>query len=300
MTVILPIFAIILLGAVFRRAGFLGEGFWPHAEKLTYYVLFPCLLAGNLSTARFGDFAVLTTGGAIVTAILAVTALLLFLRPRLAMDGPAFTSLFQGSIRMNTYLGIATAMVLAGADGVTLSAVVIISVIPLVNVLCVTVLAHHGRDNGGGLLATLRCVLTNPLILGCAAGIALNVLGAPLPPSLFEIVHILGRAALPLGLLAVGAGLSFRNLRNGVLPLALSSVVKLGLLPLLTFLACEFYGVPDTPRLVAVLFMALPTSPASYILARQLGGDEDLMSVIITVQTVLAAATLPLVTYLLA
>ncbi len=300
MTVILPIFAIILLGAVFRRAGFLGDGFWPQAEKVTYYVFFPCLLVGNLSTARFGDFAILTTGGAIVTALLAVTALQLFLRPRLPLDGPSFTSLFQGSIRMNTYLGIATAMVLAGADGVTLSAVVIISVIPLVNILCVSVLAYHGRGNGGGLLTTLRSIFTNPLILACAVGIVFNILDAPLPPSLFEIVHILGRAALPLGLLAVGAGLSLRNMRDGVLPLVLSSVFKLGLLPLLTYLACEFYGVPQTPRLIAVLFMALPTSTSAYILARQLGGDENLMAMIITVQTVLAAVTLPLVTYLLA
>ena len=200
MSVILPIFAIIVLGAVFRRTGFLRDEFWPTAEKVTYYVFFPCLLVGNLSTARFSDFAVLPMGGAIVTAITIVAAILLFLRRHLPMSGPAFTSTFQGSIRMNTYVGIAAAMVLSGTEGVTLSAVVIIAMVPLVNVLCVAVLAQHGKNNGdGGILATLRSIFTNPLILGCVLGILLNILQINLPSDVFEAIHILGRAALPLG-----------------------------------------------------------------------------------------------------
>ncbi len=296
MTVLVPIFAVILLGVLCKRSGFLDESFWWQAEKATYYVFFPCLLMGNLSTARFGDFALLPMGGAIVTGLLTVSVLALFLRRFLRMDGPAFSSLFQGAVRMNTYVGIAGASALAGSDGVTLSAIAIIAVVPLVNVLCVTVLAHQGRGNGkGGLLGVLRQVLSNPLILGCLAGIGLNLGNAQLPQAVFEVVHILGRTALPLGLLAVGAGLRFRMPGRSVKALLVASLLKLLLLPAVTALACTLYDVPETGRLIAVLFTALPTASSSYILARQMGGDHELMAAIITGQTLLAMATLPAV-----
>lgn len=300
MSVLLPIFAVIFLGVVFKRTGFLTDAFWPHAEKATYYVFFPCLLIGNLSTAHFGDYAVLPMSGAIVTGLLSVSALALFVRRWLPIEGAAFSSLFQGSIRMNTYVGIAGASALAGSDGVTLSAIAIIATVPLVNVLCVTVLAHMGTENStGGVWRVLRSLISNPLIVGCAVGIFLNAANTSLPPSVFEVVHILGRAALPLGLLAVGAGLAFSHMLPNALALSLSCVFKLALLPSITALACVLYDVPDSARVIAVLFTALPTATSSYILARQMGGDHRVMAGIITVQTLLAMATWPLATLLL-
>jgi len=299
-SVLLPVFGVILLGVLFRRSGFLDGAFWLQAEKATYYVFFPCLLIGNLSTARFGDYAVLPMGGAIVTGLVATSAVALFLRRWLPLDGPEFSSLFQGAIRMNTYVGIAGASVLAGSDGVTLSAIAIIATVPVVNVFCVTVLVHLGRGNGAaGIWGITRSIGSNPLILGCFGGIILNATGATLPGGVFEVVHILGRAALPLGLLAVGAGLSFTHLRTSSVALLVSSGLKLALLPLVTALACVLYDVPESARLIAVLFTALPTATSSYILARQMGGDARLMASIITVQTLVAMATLPAVTFLL-
>lgn len=295
MSVLLPIFVVILLGVVLKRTGFLTESFWPQAEKATYYVFFPCLLIGNLSTAQFGDFAVLPMGGAIVTGLLVISTGALFIRHWLPLDGPAFSSLFQGSIRMNTYVGIAGAAALAGTDGVTLSAIAIIATVPLVNVLCVSVLSHMGEGNGNaGFWGVVRSVIKNPLIIGCAIGIALNVANASLPPSIFEVVYVLGRAALPIGLLAVGAGLSFSHLKPSLPALTLASLFKLVLLPAVTALACTLYNVPTTAKIIAVLFTALPTATSSFILARQMGGDDRLMASIITVQTLIAMVTIPL------
>lgn len=300
MSVLLPIFGVILLGVLFKRSGFLERDFWTQVEKATYYVFFPSLLIGNLSTARFGDFAVLPMGGAIVTGLVSVSAVALFVRRWLPLGGPGFSSLFQGAIRMNTYVGIAGASVLAGSDGVTLSAIAIMAVVPLVNVLCVTVLAHQGQGNGTPRFwNVLRSIGANPLILSCIVGISFNLTGVVLPGGVFEMVHILGRAALPLGLLAVGAGLSFQHLRSSPTALLVSSALKLALLPAITALACMLYNVPESARIIAVLFTALPTATSSYILARQMGGDAGLMASIITVQTLLAIATLPVATFLL-
>jgi hypothetical protein len=104
----------------------------------------------------------------------------------------------------------------------------------------------------------------------------------------------LGQASLPLGLLCVGAALDFRSARAWTGPIAVASLVKFGLMPGLTFAACRLMGLDGAAAAVALIFHTLPTASSSYILARQLGGDAPLMAGITAIQTVLAAAALPL------
>lgn len=298
MSVLLPLFIIIFLGYLLRRVQVLSQDFWAEAERATYYIFFPCLLVGNLAMADFGSSPALPMAGALVSGVLIISTFGLFLRPRLSLTDAAFSSFFQGTIRPNTYVGIAGAVALAGPEGVTLAAIAIVSMIPLVNLLCVPVVAHFGNRGRNGVNRTFLEILKNPLILSCLLGILLNVCGVDLPAQLYEVIRLLGRAALPLGLLSVGAGLQFTNLHSNFLGVAVSSLFKLLLLPAVTTLACYLYHVTGTPAVVAVLFASLPASVSSFILARQLGGDEQLIAVIITVQTLLATATLPLTTYL--
>ena len=55
--VVLPVFALILIGHLCRRHAFPGEGFWAPAEALTYYLLLPCLLVTTLAEADFARLA---------------------------------------------------------------------------------------------------------------------------------------------------------------------------------------------------------------------------------------------------
>jgi malonate transporter len=138
-------------------------------------------------------------------------------------------------------------------------------------------------------------VTGNPLILACALGILLNASGLGLPPILGPALEILGRGALPLGLLAVGAGLRFEGLAKERRTLAVTASLKLLIMPAATALACHWLGVTGTPAMVAVLYTALPPAPSAYILARQLGGDAGLMARLIAAHTLLSLATIPLV-----
>jgi hypothetical protein len=293
--VILPVFLLIFLGWALRRRGFPGDDFWTPAERLTYFLFFPVLLASTLARADFAELAVLPMAGAIVAAILVMTAALLVVRTRLGLDGPGFTSLYQGAVRMNTYIGLAIVFGVAGDAGGAAAAVAVAAIVPLVNVLCVTLLARHGTAAQPTLGGVARQVATNPLILGCLAGGLLNVSGVGSPPVLGEIMDLLGRAALPLGLLCVGAALDLRAARATPGPVALSAALKLFVLPGLTWVACLVLGVDGIAAFVAVLFNGLPTATSAYILARQLGGDATLMASTITAQTLLAMLTLPLV-----
>lgn len=282
-----PVFVLILLGALLRRIGFPGGEFWPGVEKLTYFVLFPAMLIGKLANAAVGNTPLLPTLGNAAFVLLGGSLLLFALRRQLAADAPAFTSVFQGGIRFNTYIGLACAQALYGEQGLVLAAVTLAIMIPIINLLCV--LAFHLTVHRGNLspLALLRSLLTNPLILGCVIGIALNQSGIGLPGWSQSLFTLLGSAALPLGLLAVGVALDLKAIRGSARELLAASLVRFLLMPLLLLLGLQLMPLPTLDAKVMLLFTILPTATSSYILARQLGGNTALMANLITLQTLL-------------
>ncbi|MCA9231333.1 MAG: AEC family transporter [Planctomycetales bacterium] len=296
----LPIFLLILLGWCFKRSPLLHESGWVALERVTYYVLFPCLLTTTLAEAQFGQFDIGAVAGAIGIAFTLISGLLLLVRAWISFDGPSFTSVFQGCLRMNTYIGLSIASTLYGSEGIAAAALVMAIIVPLVNVACVLVLAWFGTAAGGGIKGVVDACLKNPLILASFLGIALNYLGWGVIPLLTPMAHILGRAALPLGLLAVGAALSFRAAGAAGAIVAVTSAVKLLILPFATFAILQLLKAQGVETSIAVLFTGLPTATSSYILASQYGGDARLMASIISVQTLLSMVCLPLViTYLM-
>lgn len=289
---IAPIFGLIFIGFILRRFEFPGPGFWPVSERLTYYVLFPALLVSGLSGRRFDESA-FGLAAVLFLAVCVVAAGLVVVFRRLDIDGPAFTSVFQGAIRPNTYVGLSAAAALLGPDWMTLSAVALLTLVPLVNVLCVLVLSRHG-NNGGGLGRTLLELVKNPLILSCVAGFLLHGFDTQLPSVIHELLVIMGKAALPLGLLAVGAGLRFEGLGSQITPVAVASAAHLVVLPVVAFILSILFGLDGVSRDAALIYTAIPVSVSAFILARQMGGDHRVMALIITAQTVFSAATLPL------
>ncbi len=293
--VVLPVFAHILVGNVLRRRGFPGDDFWAPVERLVYWVLFPALLVTTLAEADFTRLAAGRMVVTIVTAILVMTAITLALRPILGVTGPTFTSVYQGTVRMNAYIGLSVALGVYGTEGLAAAALTVAAFVPLVNVLGVLILARYGSNAQPGLRRTVVMLARNPLIVACALGGSLNLTGIGLPPVIGPVLDILSRAALPLGLLAVGAALNLGAVRRSVAIVLGTSALKLLGLPALAALGVWLVGLRGVEAFVALLFAALPTATSSYILARQLGGDAPLMANLVTVQTLASLLTLPVV-----
>ncbi|UOM35031.1 AEC family transporter [Acuticoccus sp. I52.16.1] len=288
-----PTALLIGLGHVLRwRTTLLPEGFWTPAERLAYFVLLPALIVHSLAMADFSGVPVGAMVVALAVPLLVVGAGLVVSRRAVELPGPAFTSVFQGAIRFNTYVGVTAAIALYGSEGAALAAIAIATIVPTVNVLCVLVFAHYA-STGAGLRTAMRSIVTNPLIIACAVGIALHVAGLPLPPGIEGFVKSLGQSALPLGLLCVGAALDRRTLGASPRAALIASGAKFAAMPTLTAMACLALGLTGVPALIAVLFNALPTASSSYVMARQLGGDAPLMASLVATQTVAAAVTLP-------
>lgn len=293
--VILPVFLLIFLGQLCRRRAFPGDGFWAPAERLTYFVLFPALLVITLAEADFSELTVLPAALGTAAAMLIMTGLALALRPWLRVGGAAFTSFYQGVVRLNTYIGLSVAFGLWGEAGLAASAVVLGAIVPLVNITSIYVLARYGTAAHLSPAGVGRQIATNPLILAILLGAVLNLTGVGPPPVLGDTLRILGRAALPIGLLAVGAALDLEAARRGKAISGLASLLKLAALPALAYGLGAAFGAEGVALAVGVLFAAVPTATSAYILARQLGGDAAFMANLCTLQTLLALVTLPLV-----
>src|SRR6185369_2572813 len=181
---LLPVFILIVLGVVLRRSLMRLDTQWHGLERLTYFVLFPMLLIQTLVKADLSKVPVAGVGGALLLSALAMSLLCLALRPALArldIDGPAFTSIFQGATRWQTYVALAVSGNLFGNLGLALASVAMIAIVPLANVLSVTVLAQYAspeKRSAGSIVVT---VVSNPLIWACMIGLALNVAHVPLP-----------------------------------------------------------------------------------------------------------------------
>lgn len=291
---LLPIVLLIALGYLLRRHGFLPEAFWSHAERLSYFVLLPALFINALATANFSGVPVFALAAALAIPTLVIAAVLVISKRFTSLNGPDFTSVFQGGVRFNNYVGITAAVGLFGAPAVALAAVVNAVLVPLVNVLCVLVFARYGGARPT-LFGILKGIGTNPLVVGCAVGLLLQVTGAGLPVGIDGFVRALGQASLPLGLLCVGAAFEFGALGRGLTPTVQACVPKFVLLPVVTALCCIWLGLDAGATMVAVLFQALPTASSSYVMARQLGGNAPLMAGIVASQTVAALLVVPAV-----
>ncbi|WLD57248.1 AEC family transporter [Salinispirillum sp. LH 10-3-1] len=293
-----PVFLVILLGVALRRLAFPTFDFWPQLERLVYFVLFPAMLVSELATADFSGLAVSRVLLAVLGMLAVMTVVTIVLKPVVSKSGTQFTSVFQGGMRFNSFIVLAVASELFGSSGLALAAVIMALMIPLLNVLCVSVFAFYAGDERASVLSTVAAIGKNPLILGCVAGIVLNVTGIGLPGWSRLTVEILARSALPLGLLAVGVALNLDALRAGKMPLVYASLLKFVAMPLVAIGFSVLLGLSVQEQSVLLLFAAMPTATSAYILARQLGGDAPLMAAIITAQTLLAMLVLPVILFL--
>ena len=292
-----PLFALICLGYLLARRGFSDPGFWPAAERINYFLLFPALLVSSLAHAPVRDPQVLRLGGAAVAIILFAALALALMRRFLPMPAARFGPLLQGTVRFNTYLGLAILTTLVGPVGIERAALYLAIAVPLVNILSIMALTEAGQARTP--LSMFATMTRNPLILACLGGIALALTGWGLPFGTGRFLDVLAQASLPLGLLCVGAALQPATLHRDGLTLAASGALRLLLMPLLAALMVRAVGLSEVEALVLIVFSAIPTAPTSYVLTRQLNGDGTLMAGIVTSQTIAAIATIPLVLWVL-
>jgi len=288
-----PEFGLIALGIVLRRLMSAGDEGWVFLEKLGYYLLFPCLLFASIIRAPGSVSAVLpmTLAAGSATALGIAAAYACRWLPE--TDVRRRTSGAQTAFRFNSYLGMAIAERIGSEEGLAFFSIMIAVLIPILNVAAVWPMASHAQR---GLV---RELMRNPLILATLGGLAWRAGQLPMPDLVLALAGRVGTAALPLGLLCMGAALRWpegehRLAGNDRLLAASFTGIKLLLMPLAGFGACLLLSLEGLPALLVVMYTALPTSPASYVLASRMGGDGAFVAQLITLTLLGALVSLPL------
>ena len=285
---IIPIFALILLGYGLRLWFRLRDDFWPQLDRLIYYVFFPALLFHSLSGFQIDLGAATPMLEASVLYMLAGMALGYAAKYLFHAPPKVFAASFQSSFRFNSYVGLAVAGSIHGRDGLAAIGLLMGFLVPMANVASVWALARHGEGKW------LKEVLFNPLIMATAGGIAFSLAGLHLPDLLQRPIALLSQASLPMGLIAVGAGLQLQGLHSYPGTLWYGVTVKLLVLPAIAWALALAFGLGGVYLHIAVLMAALPVSTVSYVLAMRMGGDGSISAAQVMVSTLLATVTLPM------
>ena len=268
-------------------------------EDLCFYVLFPAILAKTMIEA---DLSGIEAGAFTLTLLVSVAviggtvlALWPLLRRVLGTKPPQFSTIYQTVTRWHGFIALAIVLNLYGPDGAALIAIIFAVLVPILQISNIMVLAAFS-DKKPDMRRVLMTIVKNPLIWGIGLGLALN--GATIWPPVMSTLDLLGRSALGMSLLALGAGLSLKAALHPSKEMLIGIIGKLLFTPLVMMTAAYAFGVTGLDRNVLLIAASVPTAMNGYVLARKMGGDAELYATISTVQTVVSFVTIPLLLWL--
>lgn len=286
-----PDFALIICGYLVCRYTALNRSIWEPVESLVYFFLFPVLLFHSIVKSPLDLVAAssLISAGLLLGATGVVMAYSLPYLPWLGanIDKRHHAASAQVAFRFNSFIGLALADRLAGAEGLLLIAVLIGVCVPFFNVAAVWPMARHAKRG------FLRELLRNPLIIATASGLAANLLGFTMPLWLEPTVTRIGAASLALGLMAAGAGMQLGHLSQGkTLAVAVLSIRHL-ILPIVALGLSRLFNLSAPQTTILLAFSALPTASSAYILAARMGYNGGYVAGLVTLSTMFGVLSLP-------
>ena len=294
---ILPIFLVVATGVFLRRLTIFDAGLWSGLEQLGFYVLFPCYLFTTLATADYASIDIGPVTLVYLGSILLLAALLLAAWPVFRARGVGaaqFTSVFQTATRWNGFVALAIAERIADKPGVTMVAFLMGAIIIPINFINIGLLIWFGGGKRD-LPTVTRRLVTNPLVFSSLLGVLAAALGIGIYAPVLSTLDLLGRCALGLGLLIVGAGLHIGDVLKPRPVMLIPVILKLLAFPALVVAFGLVAGLGHTTVMLLGLSASVPTAMNGNLLAKQMGGDAPLYAAISTLQTVAAFITMPLV-----
>jgi malonate transporter len=293
---IAPIFLLIVLGYLLRRNIFQNMDFWNTTDKLVYWVLFPALLYFKTATISLSSDIIISYAIVIYSGFGAAVLSAIIIWRTFKLNRPVASSVLQGSARHNAFIALAVAERLFGSEGLSLAALVTALLIPITNIVVVSlmVMIVQSDKKQGIVKSILRDLVRNPLLISVLLGIGMNLSGVTPILVVNELTGVLGQAALPIMLLGIGANIRVRRMGPVGWPTFYATLGKMVVFPAVMAIVAWATGLPQLATMVAAIFGAVPTAVSSFTLARQMGGDSQLMSSIITIQTILSVLSVPI------
>lgn len=293
-----PIFVLLLLGQILKTRGLTNDAFLKTSDRLIYFFFFPVMLFWKIGGASFAegiDWLFVVAGVAPFVTMFLLSTVAIYLCKVSPYQAGTFS---QSCYRFNTYIGVAVVLNSLGTEGIKYFGLLIGFVIPLVNLFAVAVLiwfSGEKLESKQRFVITARAMLSNPLILGCIAGVLYSQMIGSFPVFIDNSLALISMVALPLALISIGGSLTFKGVRENLRLSLLGALLKLLVLPVIGYFYFRIFGVTGIPLKVGLIFFALPASTAIYVLSSQLRSDTELASATIVLSTILSFLSLSVV-----
>ncbi|NDB81770.1 MAG: AEC family transporter [Alphaproteobacteria bacterium] len=306
---ILPIFIIMFIGNIIKYTWLKSEEFWRGLESLSYFLLFPVMLFSHISDSELSGTHLVKLMIILMLATTLIAFGLVILQKKYEIDGKVFTSIFQGGVRYNSYIFFALGSALYGEEGMEVISVIAAYMIIYTNILSILAFTIYcpedGMNNGGKSNAIqwdmfAKSFIMNPLIIASILGFSCNYLNIEILTSVKKTLDTIATSAHTIGLLCVGASLKLYSNYTDKFSVSVACLAKLIIMPALTFIMLKLLGMKGVEHSVCMLYSTLPPATNSYLLSKQMGGDADVMTSIITISIILSPITLALFIYGLA
>jgi predicted permease len=300
-SILLPVFGLILAGFACRRFGVLGPAAASELNRFVVWLALPALLFDILAHASWRELYqpafVAAFGGACLAVFALVVALRVFLRRPLAdasIDGLAAAYPNTG------YVGFPLCMIAFGPSSLTpttIATIIVVCVLFAIAIVLIETGLQSERRPHRLALKVVRSLVRNPLLVAPALGALVSAVHVTLPASAETFLKLLGGAASPCALVSLGLFLAERR-NSDAAPRESSwwlTLAKLVVQPLLTWwLAERVFALPPALTQTAVLLAALPTGTGPFMLAEYYRREAHVTSRTILHSTIGSLATLTL------
>jgi predicted permease len=297
LNVAFPIFGVILAGYLAGRWRILGGEATAALNAFVSYFALPVLFFGTLARTPVKavlDPMLMIGFSVVVLATFAVG----MLSTRLSVQGGLARMSLQGiaaSWGNVGYMGVPLCLAAFGEQSLppAMLTVIVTSIIAMVfGVMLIELEVAAGH---GPILTFFNAawnVARNPLPLSIAAGIAWSGLALPLPAPVEKWLDLLGAAASPCALFAIGLFLSDKSIRSGLAEAGLASLIKLLLQPLLAAVVLPwFIDLKSVPGQAALVMASLPTAANAFVLAKQFGVQVEQNTASVLLSTAFSVVT---------
>lgn len=292
----MPVFLTIVIGYALRQIKMLNESFVSVANKFNFKVTLPAMLFLDLASTNIRENFDLKYVLFCAAATTAAFFIIWGLAKLIIKDKSIIGAFVQASYRSSAaVLGIAFIQNIYGDSG--MAPIMIIGCVPLYNVYAVLVLTLEGENNGSGMEAVKKSLVNiakNPIIISIFAGIAASLINIKFTPIIDKTINNLAVMASPLALIAIGAGFEGRKAIAKIKPSLAAAMIKTMVLPAVILPISIMLGFRDQELIALIIMLGSPTTPSSYIMAKNMNNDGVLTSSVIVLTTLISALSLTL------
>lgn len=295
-SVIAPIFLVIILGNTLKRYRLMDAQYVNTGNKLLLNVFLPVLLFNKVANSNFYEVFSLPHLLVMVCSILLIFAVSFPLAKLLKLPHSTAATFISNNFRANsTFVGLPICYYMFGDEGFTIASILLAFIVLVNNIL--GILVYNTRNLSIAELGkNIKATLLNPIILSCIAGILFSVLKIPIPEVLDRTFSIISGITMPIALLNIGASISLEYLKGNTKLVLISSLIKLIGLPLVAIIGFYLLHINNfgTIEKIVVILLAAPSAQVNYVLASLMDGDSNLAISGIVSSTILSAFTMVL------